>query len=185
MPQLRDKTVLMDADGIRRALVRISHEIVERNKGVENLVIVGIRTRGVPIAERLAATIGKIEGQQPPVGVLDITLYRDDLSMLAYQPIVHPTELPVDITDQTVVLVDDVLYTGRTIRAALDALIDMGRPRAIQLAVLIDRGHRALPIRADFVGKNVPTAAREVVSVQLQGTDGSEKVVIREFCDPE
>ncbi len=185
MPQLRDKTVLMDADGIRRALVRISHEIVERNKGVENLVIVGIRTRGVPIAERLAATIGKIEGQQPPVGVLDITLYRDDLSMLAYQPIVHPTELPVDITDQTVVLVDDVLYTGRTIRAALDALIDMGRPRAIQLAVLIDRGHRELPIRADFVGKNVPTAAREVVSVQLQGTDGSEKVVIREFCDPE
>ena len=167
MPQLRDKTVLMDADGIRRALVRISHEIVERNKGVENLVIVGIRTRGVPIAERLAATIGKIEGQQPPVGVLDITLYRDDLSMLAYQPIVHPTELPVDITDQTVVLVDDVLYTGRTIRAALDALIDMGRPRAIQLAVLIDRGHRELPIRADFVGKNVPTAAREVVSVQL------------------
>ena len=185
MPQLRDKTVLMDADGIRRALVRISHEIVERNKGVENLVIVGIRTRGVPIAERLAATIGKIEGQQPPVGVLDITLYRDDLSMLAYQPIVHPTELPVDITDQTVVLVDDVLYTGRTIRAALDALIDMGRPRAIQLAVLIDRGHRELPIRADFVGKNVPTAAREVVSVQLQGTDGSEKVVIRDFCDPE
>ena len=185
MPQLRDKTVLMDADGIRRALVRISHEIVERNKGVENLVIVGIRTRGVPIAERLAATIGKIEGQQPPVGVLDITLHRDDLSMLAYQPIVHPTELPVDITDQTVVLVDDVLYTGRTIRAALDALIDMGRPRAIQLAVLIDRGHRELPIRADFVGKNVPTAAREVVSVQLQGTDGSEKVVIREFCDPE
>ena len=181
MPQLRDKTVLMDADGIRRALVRISHEIVERNKGVENLVIVGSRTRGVPIAERLAATIGKIEGQQPPVGVLDITLYRDDLSMLAYQPIVHPTELPVDITGKTVVLVDDVLYTGRTIRAALDALIDMGRPKAIQLAVLIDRGHRELPIRADFVGKNVPTSSREVVSVQLQGTDGSEKVVIREI----
>ena len=115
------------------------------------------------------------------MGVLDITLYRDDLSMLAYQPIVHPTELPVDITGKTVVLVDDVLYTGRTIRAALDALIDMGRPKAIQLAVLIDRGHRELPIRADFVGKNVPTSSREVVSVQLQGTDGSEKVVIREI----
>jgi len=181
MPQLTDKTVLMDADGIRRALVRISHEIVERNKGVENIVIVGIRTRGVPIAERLADTISHIEGQRPPVGVLDITLYRDDLSMLAYQPIVHPTELPVDITGKTIVLVDDVLYTGRTIRAALDALIDMGRPKAIQLAVLIDRGHRELPMRADFVGKNVPTSSREVVSVQLQGTDGSEKVVIREF----
>ncbi|HBT78951.1 MAG: bifunctional pyr operon transcriptional regulator/uracil phosphoribosyltransferase PyrR [Selenomonas sp.] len=181
MPVLTDKTILMDADGIRRALVRISHEIVERNKGVENIVIVGIRTRGVPIAERLAETISKIEGKRPPVGVLDITLYRDDLSMLAYQPIVHPTELPVDITGKTVVLVDDVLYTGRTIRAALDALIDMGRPKAIQLAVLIDRGHRELPIRADFVGKNVPTSSREVVSVQLQGTDGSEKVVIREI----
>ena len=181
MPVLTDKTILMDADGIRRALVRISHEIVERNKGVENIVIVGIRTRGVPIAERLAETISKIEGKRPPVGVLDITLYRDDLSMLAYQPILHPTELPVDITGKTVVLVDDVLYTGRTIRAALDALIDMGRPKAIQLAVLIDRGHRELPIRADFVGKNVPTSSREVVSVQLQGTDGSEKVVIREI----
>ncbi|MCI7331415.1 MAG: bifunctional pyr operon transcriptional regulator/uracil phosphoribosyltransferase PyrR [Selenomonadaceae bacterium] len=181
MPVLTDKTILMDADGIRRALVRISHEIVERNKGVENIVIVGIRTRGVPIAERLTETISKIEGKRPPVGVLDITLYRDDLSMLAYQPIVHPTELPVDITGKTVVLVDDVLYTGRTIRAALDALIDMGRPKAIQLAVLIDRGHRELPIRADFVGKNVPTSSREVVSVQLQGTDGSEKVVIREI----
>ena len=181
MPVLTDKTILMDADGIRRALVRISHEIVERNKGVENIVIVGIRTRGVPIAERLAETISKIEGKRPPVGVLDITLYRDDLSMLAYQPIVHPTELPVDITGKTVVLVDDVLYTGRTIRAALDALIDMGRPKASQLAVLIDRGHRELPIRADFVGKNVPTSSREVVSVQLQGTDGSEKVVIREI----
>ncbi len=182
MPVLTDKTVLMDSEGIRRALTRISHEIVEKNKGVENLIIVGIRTRGVPIAERIADCIARIEGTRPPVGVLDITLYRDDLSTLSYQPIVHPTELPVDITGKTVVLVDDVLYTGRTIRAALDALIDMGRPRTIQLAVLIDRGHRELPIRADFVGKNVPTSSHEVVSVQLNATDGAEKVVIREFC---
>ena len=180
MPILTDKTVLMDSEGIRRALTRISHEIVEKNKGVENIVLVGIRTRGVPIAERLADTIEAIEGKRPPVGVLDITLYRDDLSTLSYQPIVHPTELPVDISGKTIVLVDDVVYTGRTIRAALDALIDMGRPKTIQLAVLIDRGHRELPIRADFVGKNVPTSSREVVSVQLNKTDGSEKVVIKE-----
>lgn len=180
MPILTDKTVLMDSEVIRRALTRISHEIVEKNKGVENIVLVGIRTRGVPIAERLADTIEAIEGKRPPVGVLDITLYRDDLSTLSYQPIVHPTELPVDISGKTIVLVDDVLYTGRTIRAALDALIDMGRPKTIQLAVLIDRGHRELPIRADFVGKNVPTSSREVVSVQLNKTDGSEKVVIKE-----
>lgn len=181
MPVLTDKTVLMDSEGIRRALTRISHEIVEKNKGVDNIVLVGIRTRGVPIAERLATVIEEIEGKKPPVGVLDITLYRDDLSTLSYQPIVHPTELPVDIEGKTVVLVDDVLYTGRTIRAALDAIIDMGRPKTIQLAVLIDRGHRELPIRADFVGKNVPTSSREVVSVQLKNTDGSEKVVIREI----
>lgn len=180
MPILTDKTVLMDSEGIRRVLTRISHEIVEKNKGVENIVLVGIRTRGVPIAERLADTIEAIEGKRPPVGVLDITLYRDDLSTLSYQPIVHPTELPIDISGKTIVLVDDVLYTGRTIRAALDALIDMGRPKTIQLAVLIDRGHRELPIRADFVGKNVPTSSREVVSVQLNKTDGSEKVVIKE-----
>lgn len=129
MPVLTDKTVIMDSEGIRRALTRISHEIVERNKGVDNIVIVGIRTRGVPIAERIAANIEHIEGKKPPVGVLDITLYRDDLSSLSYQPIVHQTELPVDITDKTIVLVDDVLYTGRTIRAALDAIIDMGAQR--------------------------------------------------------
>ena len=183
MPVLTDKAVLMDQEAIRRALTRISHEIAEKNKGIESVVLVGIRTRGVPLAERLADSIEKIEGLRPPVGVLDITLYRDDLDALAYQPIVGPTELPVDITGKTVVLVDDVLYTGRTIRAALDALIDMGRPTAIQLAVLIDRGHRELPIRADFVGKNVPTSSREVVSVQLQGTDGAEKVVIREVAE--
>lgn len=179
--EFTDKTVLMDSEGIRRALTRISHEIVEKNKGVENIVLVGIRTRGVPIAERLAANIEKIEGQKPPVGVLDITLYRDDLSTLAYQPIVRPTELPVDITGKTVVLVDDVLYTGRTIRAALDAVIDNGRPKTIQLAVLIDRGHRELPIRADFVGKNVPTSSKEAISVQLQTTDEAEQVVLREI----
>ena len=183
MPVLTDKTVIMDSEGIRRALTRISHEIVERNKGVDNIVIVGIRTRGVPIAERIAANIEHIEGKKPPVGVLDITLYRDDLSSLSYQPIVHQTELPVDITGKTIVLVDDVLYTGRTIRAALDAIIDMGRPKAIQLAVLVDRGHRELPIRADFVGKNVPTSSNEVVSVQLSTIDQAEKVVIREFRD--
>ena len=143
----------------------------------------GIRTRGVPIAERLAENIEKIEGKKPPVGVLDITLYRDDLSTLAYQPIVRPTELPVDITGKIVVLVDDVLYTGRTIRAALDAVIDNGRPKTIQLAVLVDRGHRELPIRADFVGKNVPTSSKEVVSVQLQATDEAENVILREIVE--
>ena len=181
--ELIDKTVLMDSEGIRRALTRIAHEIVEKNKGVDNVVLVGIRTRGVPIAERLAENIEKIEGKKPPVGVLDITLYRDDLSTLAYQPIVRPTELPVDITGKIVVLVDDVLYTGRTIRAALDAIIDNGRPKTIQLAVLVDRGHRELPIRADFVGKNVPTSSKEVISVQLQATDEAENVILREVVD--
>lgn len=185
MPVLVDKMLLMDSEGIRRALTRIAHEIVEKNKGMDNVVLVGIRTRGVPIAERIAAQIEEIEGAKPPVGILDITLYRDDLSTLSYQPIVHPTDLPVDITGKTIVLVDDVLYTGRTIRAALDALIDMGRPKKIQLAVLIDRGHRELPIRADFVGKNVPTASREAVSVQLSSIDSAEKVVIREIKEEE
>ena len=180
MPKLTDKTILMDSDGIRRALTRIAHEIVERNKGTEEVMLVGIRTRGVPLSERIADEIEKIEGKRPPVGILDITLYRDDLSTLSYQPIVHPTQMPVDINNKTMILVDDVLYTGRTIRAALDALIDMGRPHIIQLAVLIDRGHRELPIRADYVGKNVPTAAHETVSVLLNGIDEDEKVVLRE-----
>lgn len=181
MSELVDKTVLLDAPAIRRALTRIAHEIIEKNKGVDHIVLVGIRTRGLPLAERIAAEIEVIEGKKLPVGVLDITLYRDDLSTLSYQPIVHPTQLPVDITGKTIVLVDDVLYTGRTIRAALDAIIDMGRPKTIQLAVLVDRGHRELPIRADYVGKNVPTAAREVVSVQLNTVDQAEQVIIREF----
>lgn len=183
MPNFTEKAVLMDTEAIRRSLVRISHEIVEKNKGVDNIILVGIRTRGVPIAERLAEAIESIEGKRPPVGVLDITLYRDDLSTLSYQPVVHTTELPVDITDKVVVLVDDVLYTGRTIRAALDAVIDMGRPKTIQLAALIDRGHRELPIRADFVGKNVPTSSHEVVSVQFKETDGTDKVVIKEIVE--
>ena len=181
--ELKFKAKIMDEAAIDRTLVRIAHEILEKNDGTDDLCLIGIRTRGVPIAERIAANIEHIEGKKPPVGVLDITLYRDDLSSLSYQPIVHQTELPVDITGKTIVLVDDVLYTGRTIRAALDAIIDMGRPKAIQLAVLVDRGHRELPIRADFVGKNVPTSSHEVVSVQLSTIDQAEKVVIREFRD--
>ncbi len=180
MPNFIDKTVLMDEQGMNRALVRIAHEIVEKNKGVEGLVLVGIRTRGVPLAERIAKTIENIEGKLPPVGVLDITLYRDDLSTLSYQPIVRPTTMPVDLDRQTVVLVDDVLYTGRTIRAALDAIMDMGRPHAIQLAVLVDRGHRELPIRADYVGKNVPTSSKEAISVLIKELDNEDRVVIRE-----
>ena len=180
MIQFREKAILMDDDGIRRVLMRIAHEIVEKNKGTENLVLVGIRTRGVPIAARIGTEITRIEQRELPCGVLDITLYRDDLNELSYQPIVHPTEMPVDITGKTIVLVDDVLYTGRTIRAAMNALLDIGRPRMIQLAVLIDRGHRELPIRADYVGKNVPTSAHEDVSVLLRDIDSEEKVVIRE-----
>ena len=180
MATLVDKTVLMDKDAIRRALTRISHEIVERNKGTAGIVLVGIRSRGIPLAERIAAAIEKIEGTRPAIGILDITLYRDDLSTLAYQPVVRETEIPVDITGKTIVLVDDVLYTGRTIRAALDALIDMGRPKIIQLAVLIDRGHRELPIRADFVGKNVPTSSKEEIRVMLEEHDREERVVLAE-----
>ena len=180
MAVLVDKTVLMDKDAIRRALTRISHEIVERNRGTQSLVLVGIRSRGIPLAERIAAAIEKIEGTKPALGILDITLYRDDLSTLSYQPIVRETEIPVDITGKTIVLVDDVLYTGRTIRAALDALIDMGRPKIIQLAVLIDRGHRELPIRADFVGKNVPTSSKEAIRVMLEEHDAEERVVLAE-----
>lgn len=180
MPNFIEKTVLMDKQGISRALVRIAHEIVEKNKGVENLVIVGVRSRGVPLSERIADAIENIEGQRPPVGILDITLYRDDLSTLSYQPIVRPTTMPVDIDRKTIILVDDVLYTGRTIRAALDAVMDMGRPHAIQLAVLVDRGHRELPIRADYVGKNVPTSSKEAISVLVDEIDHEDRVVIRE-----
>ncbi len=183
MINLVEKTVIMDEQAIRRALIRIAHEIIENNKGIEDLVIVGIRTRGVPLAERLAAEITRIEGRTLPVGILDITLYRDDLSTLSYQPVVHQTQIPVDINGKIVVLVDDVLYTGRTVRAALDAVIDLGRPKVIQLAVLVDRGHRELPIRADYVGKNVPTSSKEVVGVQLKPVDQAEKVVIKGIAE--
>jgi len=183
MMNLVEKTVIMDEQAIRRGLIRIAHEIIENNKGVEDLVLVGIRTRGVPLAERLAAEIERIEGRQLAVGILDITLYRDDLSTLSYQPIVYQTQIPVDINGKKVVLVDDVLYTGRTVRAALDAIIDLGRPKVIQLAVLVDRGHRELPIRADYVGKNVPTSSKEVVGVQLMPIDQADKVVIKEFVE--
>ncbi len=171
---------IFGADELRRALTRIAHEIVERNGGASDLVLVGIRSRGVPIASRLAALIAQHEHVDVPVGSLDITYYRDDLTRLAHAPIVKRTDLEVDVGGRTVVLVDDVLYTGRTVRAALDALTDRGRPRAVRLAVLIDRGHRELPIRADFVGKNLPTNATELVHVRLVETDGADEVVIEQ-----
>ena len=183
MTKLVRKNIIMDKAAVRRATVRIAHEIIEKNKGVDDLLLVGIRTRGVPLAKRIAAEIEKIEKVQVPVGSLDITLYRDDLSTLAYNPVVHGTELDLDINGKVIVLIDDVLYTGRTIRAALDALIDMGRPKVIQLAVLIDRGHRELPIRADYVGKNVPTSHRESVIVALSESDGSDEVIISEIAE--
>jgi pyrimidine operon attenuation protein/uracil phosphoribosyltransferase len=178
---LKEKAEIVEADGLRRIVTRIAHEIVERNKGVEDLVLVGIRRRGAPIASRLAQKIAEFEGRSPAVGSLDITLYRDDLSMVAHQPVVGASDIPVDIKGKVVVLVDDVLYTGRTVRAAMDALIDFGRPRAIQLAVVVDRGHRELPIRADYVGKNVPTSKKEVIGVKLAEIDGVDSVVIKEM----
>ncbi len=177
---LKEKAEIVDADGLRRIVTRIAHEIVERNKGVQDLILVGIRRRGVPLAQRIAEKIGEFEGKTPSLGSLDITLYRDDLSTIAHQPVVNTTDIPMDINGKTIVLIDDVLYTGRTIRAALDALIDFGRPRSIQLAVVIDRGHRELPIRADFVGKNVPTSKKEVIGVKLTDVDGVDSVVIKE-----
>jgi pyrimidine operon attenuation protein/uracil phosphoribosyltransferase len=174
------KAQVMDEENIRRALYRLSHEITEHNKGTENLVLVGIRTRGVPLANRLAEFIKQHETDGVPVGVLDITFYRDDLSLISSQPVLHRTEIPFDISNKKVILVDDVLFTGRTVRAALDALMDLGRPSSIQLAVLIDRGHRELPIRADYVGKNVPTSRREVVHERLKETEGEDLVEITE-----
>ena len=169
---------ILDADDLRRAMTRIAHEIVERNGGVADLVLVGIRSRGVPIARRLAGLIEQHEGASVPVGSLDITYYRDDLTRIAHAPIVQRSDLESDVAGRTVVLVDDVLFTGRTVRAALDALTDHGRPRAVRLAVLVDRGHRELPIRPDFVGKNLPTAEDEVVHVHLVETDEADEVVI-------
>jgi pyrimidine operon attenuation protein / uracil phosphoribosyltransferase len=173
--------VVMDSDRMARSLVRIAHEIVERNRGVDELAIVGIRERGVPLARRIAAELERIAGKGVPTGALDITLYRDDLMRQAVgpQPVVRSTDIRFDIDNRVIILVDDVLYTGRTIRAALDALIDFGRPRAIQLVVLVDRGHRELPIKADYVGKNVPTSRRESIQVRLQEVDGHDEVVIQ------
>ena len=168
----------MTAEDIRRATIRISHEIVEKHAGTDALALVGIQRRGVPLARRLAAAIRDNEGADIPVGALDITFYRDDLSLVAQQPIVKGTDIAFDLNGKTIVLVDDVLYTGRTIRAAMDALIDYGRPQAIRLAVLVDRGHRELPIRADHVGKNVPTSREEVVKVTLEEIDGEDAVEI-------
>lgn len=183
MSNIVKKNVIMDCEAIRRALVRIAHEIIEKNKGVEDVVIVGIRTRGVPLAQRIAAEINAIENCKMTVGMLDITLYRDDLSTLGYNPVVHGTDINFDLSGKHVVLVDDVLYTGRTIRAALDAVIDMGRPKTIQLAVLVDRGHKELPIRADYVGKNVPTSQKETIEVVLNEIDGTDEVYIGERVD--
>lgn len=171
---------VMDADRIGRTLTRIAHEILERNRGAEELAFVGVRTRGVPIAKRLARRVEEISGVRVPTGALDITLYRDDLMRHAVgpQPLVRSTEIPFSIDDKTILLVDDVLYTGRTVRAALDALIDFGRPRSIQLIVLVDRGHRELPVKADYVGKNLPTSRQQSVQVRLQEIDGTDEVLI-------
>ena len=172
--------VVMDADRIGRTLTRIAHEIVERNKGTDDLALVGVRTRGVPIARRIARTLREITGQDIPTGSLDITLYRDDLMRHAVgpQPLVRRTEIQFSIDDKKILLVDDVLYTGRTTRAALDALIDYGRPKAIQLIVLVDRGHRELPIRADYVGRNIPTSQQQSVQVRLVELDGRDEVEV-------
>ena len=176
---------IMTADEIRRATVRLSHEIVEKQAGTEGLLLIGIQRRGVPLAQRIAEAIAENEGAEVPVGALDITFYRDDLSMVAQQPVVKGTDLPFDLNGATVVLVDDVLYTGRTIRAAMDALVDFGRPQAIRLAVLVDRGHRELPIRADHVGKNVPTSREEVVRVHVAEIDGEDAVLIDRVVEAE
>jgi len=172
--------VVMDANRVSRSLTRIAHEILERNRGVEDLALIGIRSRGVPLATRLAADLKALTGVDVPTGALDITLYRDDLMRHAVgpQPVVRRTEIPFSIDDKLILLVDDVLYTGRTIRAALDALIDFGRPRAIQLVVLVDRGHRELPIRADYVGRNIPTSQQQSVQVRLAELDGRDEVEV-------
>lgn len=175
-----EKAEIMDKDAIRRALVRIAHEIIEHNKGLQDIVLVGIHRRGVPMAVRLQKILCEIENTMVPIGELDITLYRDDLTLRSEQPLVGPTNVPFDLDKKNVVLVDDVLFTGRTVRAALDGLMDMGRPEKIQLAVLVDRGHRELPVRADYVGKNVPTARKEVIDVRFTEVDGIDQVVIIE-----
>ena len=177
---MKEKAKLMDEKAIGRAITRISHEIIERYKGIEDVVLVGIKTRGVPIANRIAKKIESIEGQSINTGEVDITLYRDDLKEVNADPVINGSNIKFDINDKVVVLVDDVLYTGRTVRAALDAIMDIGRPKSIQLAVLVDRGHRELPIRADYVGKNVPTSKNEIISVMLEEVDAQDSVTIKQ-----
>lgn len=175
------KSVLLDEKAIGRTLTRVAHEIIEKNKGVENIIIVGIKRRGVPIAQRISILIEQFEGIRLQVGSVDITLYRDDLTSLNQQPVLNNSDLGIDVRGKKIILVDDVLYTGRTARAAIDAIIAKGRPQMIQLAVLVDRGHRELPIRADYVGKNIPTSGKEMISVELLEIDGSDSVCIYEL----
>ncbi len=177
---MQKKTLIMDEQQMRRCITRMAHEIIERSKGVSNVVLVGIRRRGEPLARSLSEAIERVEGVRIPVGTVDITFYRDDLTRASLDPTLNRTDIPFEIKDKTVVLVDDVLYTGRTARAAMDALMDVGRARRIQLAVLVDRGHRELPIRADFVGKNIPTAVSEFIRVSVQEIDGETNVWL---CD--
>lgn len=175
---MKRQVQLLDEKAINRAITRIAHEILEKNKGAKDVILVGIKTRGVPLANRLAEKIKMIEGGEVPVGILDITLYRDDLTKDQMDPVIHGSNIEANINDKIVILVDDVLYTGRTTRAALDALVDIGRPNTIQLAVLVDRGHRELPIRADYVGKNVPTSKDEIIKVHIDEIDGDNSVII-------
>jgi pyrimidine operon attenuation protein/uracil phosphoribosyltransferase len=178
LPKKLKSILVMDAKTIERALIRIAHEIVDKNKGAENMAVIGIKNRGEYLAQRVARLIEKIEKVQIPVGLMDITLYRDDIQTKLEQPVVQKTEILFDVVDKVIILVDDVLFTGRTIRAALDQIIDFGRPRCIQLAVLVDRGHRELPIRADYIGKNIPTAKSELVKVKIKEVDGEDSVSI-------
>ncbi len=178
--QGRVKAHILDAQSIQRALARMTHEILERHPGVEAVALVGIRSRGEILAQRLAKLLTEIDGTSVPVGALDITLYRDDLSLQTPNPVVHATEIAFDVTGKKVIIVDDVLFTGRTVRAAMDALADLGRPESIELAVLVDRGHRELPIRADYVGKNIPTSRSELVQVRLAEVDGTDEVAVEE-----
>ena len=179
--RMRERAEIMDEEAMQRAVTRMAHEIIERNKEIQDVALIGIQRRGVPLAQRLAAAIRKVEGIDMPVGVLDITLYRDDLSLLNEHPVLNSTDIPFTVNGKHLVMVDDVIYTGRTARTAMDVLIEMGRPRRIQLAVLIDRGHRELPIRPDYVGKNVPTSQNEVIGVHVQTIDGCESVTLYEM----
>lgn len=178
---IKEKAIIMDENAMERAITRISHEIIEKNKGTDDLALVGIQRRGVPLAMKIAQKIEDSEGVKPEIGVLDITFYRDDLSIIAWHPVINGTEINFRLDDKKIILVDDVLYTGRTVRAAIEALMDIGRPQMIQLAILIDRGHRELPIRADYVGKNVPTSKTELIQVRVKEIDGVNSVTIADI----